>query len=140
MGRWADTQVCPYEKPLLVESEELGEVARKAFFDGVHRRRFCKELGHRGDAFVANTAGHDPAEVLQVGGDVEGDAVGRDAAPVHLDADSRDLGVFAVAPDPGPAVSGNLICAYVEISQCANKHLLKFAHVSGIIYRLAVLR
>src|SRR5579875_3336806 len=79
--------------------EDGGKIGPEGAIDRLHARMDSKR-GERGDAMLADAAGHDAAVVSEIGRDVERDAVVGHAVP-HPDADGGDLVLApAVACDP----------------------------------------
>ncbi len=85
-------------------AENLPELPRRLAGDGFERRRRAAFAGWQtpkfplqaGDRVIGNAAGNDQSKVIEVGGDIEGEAVRGDAAR-HMNADGGDLAFrFAV--------------------------------------------
>src|SRR5687768_11291666 len=118
-----------------------GEIALEHLFEcraqrhvELRHRHEVAELRERGDAkrLPADPARYDPAEVAEVGIDVDRDAVVRHPAP-HAHADRRDLVLAALVRDPDADSASTPLAGHVEARQRADDPLLEIAHEAAHI-------
>ncbi len=83
-----------------------------------------------GDGVVGDAAGDDACEVLEVGVDVEGEAVLADALPCDFDADGGDFVGGVVLADPDACVAGEAVGGDVDLGEGVDYDLFEVAEVA----------